>query len=136
MELVIEERAAVMCSKRMRSTVAKKGGSSSPRGGDTEDIVRIEDIIRVEDSPPFGSAERDGERDLELPPGECNGEVQSLLRDIRPVPGVKHPGLGCAPAPGTRSACDDALSRRLVVPRAFVEPDRAEHTTATLWSSI
>jgi hypothetical protein len=32
--------------------------------------------------------------------------------------------------------CDAARRRRLVVPRAFVEPDLAEHTTATLLSSM
>jgi hypothetical protein len=69
-----------------------------------DDIVIIEDIIRVEDSPPFGKAERDGERDPELPPGECNGEVQSLLRDVRVVPGVVHPGVGYVLVAGTRSA--------------------------------
>lgn len=87
-----------MCSERMRSTVSKKGGSSFSGGGGIEDIVRVEDIIRVEDNPPFGRAERDGERDLD--PGECSGEVQSWLRDVRLVPGVKYPGLGCPPVAG------------------------------------
>ena len=53
---MIEERAAIMCSKRMRSTVAKKGCSSLEGG--------MEDIVRKEDSPSFGRAESDGERDL------------------------------------------------------------------------
>ena len=69
--LVIEERAAITCSERMRPTVAKKGGSSFLVGGG------MEDIVRDEVSPPFGRTERDGDRDLE-PSGECNGEVQSL----------------------------------------------------------
>ena len=51
-----------------------------------EDIVRDEDIIKDEDSPPLGGAERDGERDPELPPGECNGEVQSWLQGVLLVP--------------------------------------------------
>lgn len=58
---MIEERAAVKWSERMRSTVAKKGGSSL--GGGMEDIVMDEDIIRDEDSPPFDGIEREGERD-------------------------------------------------------------------------
>ena len=82
-----------MCSERMRSTVAKKGGGSFSVGGGIEDIVRVEDIIKDEDSPPFGRTEREGERDPELPSGECNGEVQSWLRDVLLVPGVKYPGL-------------------------------------------
>ena len=96
--MVIEERAAVMCSERMRSTVAKKGGSSFSLGGGMEDIVRVEDLIRVEDRPPFWGTGREGERDPELGSGECNGEVQSWLPDVRLVPGVKHPGLWCVPA--------------------------------------
>ena len=101
-----------------------------------EDIVKVEDIINDADSPPFGRVEREGERDPGLPPGECSGEVQSWqVRDVRLVPGVKYPEPCCVPCPGLCSASDDALSRRLVVPRDFVEPDRAEHTIATLWSS-
>lgn len=66
-----------------------------------EDIVRVEDIIKVEDSPPFEEVEHDGERDPELRSGECNGEVQSWLRDdVRLVPGVKHLGPWCLPAAG------------------------------------
>jgi hypothetical protein len=80
--LVIEERAAVKCSERMRSTVAKKGIFSFSLGRGTEDIARFEVIIKVEDSPPFGRSEREGERDPELASGECNGEVQSWLRDV------------------------------------------------------
>ena len=118
-----------MCSERIRSTVAKKGGSLFPVGGG------IEDIVRVEDNPPFGRTEHDGERDLE-PSGECNGEVQSRLRDILLVPRVRYSGSRDAHVAGLWSASDDALSKRFVVPRDFVEPDRAEHTTATLWSSI
>jgi hypothetical protein len=33
------------------------------------------------------------------------------------------------------SASEAALRRRLVVPRALVEPERAEHTTTTLFPS-
>ena len=129
---MIDERAAIMCSERMRSTVAKKGGSSFPVGGGIEGIVRVEDIIRDEDSPPFGRTERDGERDPQLLSGECSGEVQSWLREVLLVPGVKYPELWDTFSAGLWSASDDALSKRFVVPRDFVEPDRAEHTTATL----
>ena len=125
MGLLIEERAAIMCSERMRSTVAKKGGSRFSVGGGTEDIFKVEDIIRDEDSPPSGRAERGGELDLELSSGECNGEVQSWLR-----------GVLLVPTADLWSASEDALSKRLVVPKAFVEPDRAEHTTATFWLSM
>ena len=33
------------------------------------------------------------------------------------------------------NASDAARSNRFVVPNAFVDPDRAEQTTATLWLS-
>jgi hypothetical protein len=33
------------------------------------------------------------------------------------------------------NASDAARSNRFVVPSAFVDPERAEHTTATLWLS-
>jgi hypothetical protein len=84
----------------MRSIVAKKGTLSFSPGGGMEGIVRVEVIIKVEDSPPFGKTEPDGERDLELGSGECNGEVQSLLRDVPPVPGEKHSGLWRPPDAG------------------------------------
>ena len=64
----------MMWSERIRSTVAKKGGSSL--GGGMEDIATDDDIIRDEDSPPLGRIENDGEREPR-PSGECNGEVQS-----------------------------------------------------------
>jgi hypothetical protein len=34
------------------------------------------------------------------------------------------------------NASDAARSNKFVVPSAFVDPERAEHTTATLWLSI
>jgi len=121
-----------MCSERMRSTVAKKGGPLFRVGGGAEDTARVEDIISDEDSPPFGRTELDGERDLEFTSGECNGEVQSWLRDVLLVPGVRYPRHRNGSTVGLWSTSDDALSKRFVVPRDFVEPDRAEHTTATL----
>jgi hypothetical protein len=62
-----------------------------------EDIANVEDIIRDDESPPFGRTGRDGERDLRLPSGECNGEVHSVLRDAA---GVTYPGVLGAPAAG------------------------------------
>lgn len=47
---------------------------------------------------------------------------------------VKEAALGVDACRG-RNASDAALSRRFVVPRAFVEPERAEQTMASLWSS-
>lgn len=45
-----------------------------------------------------------------------------------------------APSPldfaGLVKASEEARRRRLVVPRAFVDPERAEQTIATLWSFI
>jgi len=37
---------------------------------------------------------------------------------------------------GLVKASEEARRRRLVVPRAFVDPERAEQTIATLWSFI
>jgi hypothetical protein len=75
--LVIEEQAALMCSERMRSMVAKKEGSSFSLRGGMEDIAKVEEIINDADSPPFEKVECEGGRDPGLPPGECSGEVQS-----------------------------------------------------------
>lgn len=47
-----------------------------------------------------------------------------------PVPGVSE-GLPLAFV-GRRSASAEARKRRLVVPNAFVDPERAEQTIATL----
>jgi len=65
-----------------------------------EVIFKVEDIIRDEDSPPSGRAEHNGERDLELSSGECNGEVQSWLRGVPLVPGVLYPGPCAVPTAG------------------------------------
>lgn len=79
---------------------------------------------------PNGESERGEDllRGRGLPTGDCAWEK----REKRPF-GVLVPVSG-----GLRvrcSASDAAFSSRFVVPRAFVEPDRAEHTMATLcWS--
>ena len=49
--------------------------------------------------------------------------------------GVTAPDVGVDLDFGRDNASDAALRRRLVVPRAFVDPDRAEHTMATLFES-
>jgi len=54
------------------------------------------------------------------------------LREI----GVAAPEPDEPAALGRRSASDAARKRRLVVPSAFVEPERAEQTIATLCSSM
>jgi hypothetical protein len=46
--------------------------------------------------------------------------------------GVLIPGVGVFFDDCGESASDAALRRRFVVPNAFVDPDRAEQTTATL----
>jgi hypothetical protein len=50
--------------------------------------------------------------------------------------GVAAPELDELAALGRCSASDAARKRRLVVPSAFVEPERAEQTMATLWLSM
>lgn len=73
-------------------------------------------------------------------PGVEGGDCErSVIRPKSPdETGVA--GLVAVPLEGPDflrlKACFAACSRRLVVPNAFVEPDRAEHTIATLWESI
>ena len=77
-------------------------------------------------------------RGLEGGEPDCGGVVEepkTLLVTGVMMPGVSMLPLRLGPAGPRRSASDAALSRRLVVPRALVEPERAEHTTATLLSS-
>ena len=81
-----------------------------------------------------GDVERgdDPLRDLELEGGEHEPNRDMLLET-----GVAVPELwSLADLFGRRSASEAARSKRFVVPRAFVEPDRAEQTTATLYSSM
>ena len=87
-----------------------------------------------------------GECELPGPPGVVGSELNGRgepAQDGVCVPPPAHDGVDVPGVPMTpplerdeRSiACDAALRRRLVVPRAFVEPERAEHTIATLcWS--
>ena len=78
---MIEERAAVMCSDRMRSTVAKKAGPPFPVGGHIEDVVTVE-VTRGDGSLPFSITE---------PDGESSGEVRSRLQGVLLVPGLLYP---------------------------------------------
>ncbi len=65
------------------------------------------------------------------------GEPVRELRQIREsVSGVAVPDCtGDETAAGRRRASDAARRRRLVVPSAFVEPERAEQTIASLYRS-
>ena len=69
--------------------------------------------------------------------GDCE---ESLLERYPPVPnkpietGVANPEDPTGFARGF-NASDAARSSRFVVPSAFVDPERAEHTIATLWLS-
>lgn len=81
-----------------------------------------------------GDVERgeDPLRDLGLKGGEHDPNRDMLLET-----GVAAPELWrLADLVGRRSASEAARSKRFVVPSAFVEPDRAEQTTATLYSSM
>lgn len=69
---------------------------------------------------------------------DCGGVVEepkTLLVTGVMMPGVSTLPLRLGPEGPRRRASDAALRRRLVVPSALVEPERAEHTTATLLSS-
>jgi hypothetical protein len=108
--------AAVRCSERMRSTV-ELNDVDAPAAG-------------VMDRLPNGESDRGEDllRGLGLPSGDWSCEK----RDDSPF------GVLVPVSTGLRvrcSASEAALRRRLVVPRAFVEPERAEQTMATLcWS--
>jgi hypothetical protein len=101
--------AAVTCSVLITSTVALN--STPPLEGE-------------HDSDP----ERAVRKRLVDMPGEASGEV-----------GVEKPFVGGAEEEeggGERSSASDAARRsKFVVPRDFVEPDRAEQTMASFWSS-
>lgn len=108
-----------MCSIRMRSTVALN-----------EDCCGDDD-----DDGDMASAKGESVRgeDLLLGRGLLRGDWLCEKREKRPL-GVFVPGV----SDGLLVRCSAsvaALRRRLVVPRAFVDPERAEQTTATLcWS--
>lgn len=107
--------AAAKCSERMRSTVAMNSGTFCPDGGPLRGVkekgMEDGDELRV-------AGEEASERRLKMPlaPGVVVSEVQCVLA-------------------GRCLASAAALSKRLVVPSALVDPERAEQTMATLcWS--
>lgn len=105
--------AAVKCSERIMSTVEVNGASIAAV------ILREADVDLESDDP----CERG------LVGGENDGGVGPQGADH----GVLTPGTGMLlDGEGEFKASLAALSKRLVVPKAFVEPDRAEQTIATL----
>lgn len=61
----------------------------------------------------------------------------SFIRPKSPTPfGVAVPEVGLDFDLRLTSASEAAFKSRLVVPKAFVDPERAEHTTATLLESM
>ena len=104
--------AAAKCSARMRSTVAANSGTLSPEGGPlrgvNEKAVEVGDALRVR-----GVDAAEGRPNMPFVPGVADSDGQ---RDLA----------------GRRLASAAALSRRLVVPSALVDPERAEQTTAIL----
>lgn len=113
------------CSDRIKSTVVLNGeGWSCERDENGEN--------GSENVPEEADWDLDRASGLSLPLGECdlegNLEKGTLLR------GVAYPGV--CEVESFRSASADALIRRFVVPNALVEPERAEHTSTTLWRSM
>lgn len=111
-----DDRAAVMCSERRRSTVALNEVAEDPFAG-------------VIDRGPNGESERGD--DLLRGRGLLAGDWLYEERK-RPL------GVLVPVSAGLRvrwRASEAAFSKRLVVPSALVEPERAEQTIATLcWS--
>jgi hypothetical protein len=104
-----------MCSERIRSTVTLNAGSDWPVWG----------VISGVNGPVDGDDGDENDEDLRI--GEL-GEVSDDLLKIPFVDGVM------VPEP-LKNLCrcrasEAALRRRLVVPRAFAVPDRAEQTIA------
>jgi hypothetical protein len=114
----MEAFAASRCSKRMRSTVALNSGELCPACGVYNGVNARADV---------GEGER-GDEELRV-----RGDGTSEGRPNIPlVSGVIVPDREGVLAAGRCLASEAALSSRLVVPSAFVDPDRAEQTMATL----
>ena len=96
----------------MTSTVVLNGGS--------------EPFVGVIENNPKGESERGDDllHRLGVPPR--NGVKVPL--------GVVEPGVSARLREDCR-ACEAAWSNKFVVPKALVEPERAEQTMATLWWS-
>ena len=104
-----EERAATRCWLRIRSTVTWYSGSSA--GGDSLSGIKLNKPTSV---------------------GFRGGSLSGIKLYKPTSVGV----IGGDCFVRGFNASDAARSNRFVVPSAFVDPERAEHTTATLWLSI
>jgi hypothetical protein len=113
-----------MCSDFIRSTVALNENS----GGDEAAAMIGEDGVESVEVNGEGESGRESEplRDFS---GPVNTGVKLNAENV--VRGVTVPGVVDGVGVGLR-ASEAARSKRLVVPSAFVDPERAEHTMATL----
>ena len=119
-----EARAADICCSRKRSIVLTKSGTVSLA---LACPLRQENVVN-------GCADVEGGKEPLRGFGLKGGEHEPN-RDMLLERGICVPELWpLADLVGRRSASEAARSKRLVVPSAFVEPDRAEQTTATLYS--
>ena len=113
-----DERAATRCSLRIRSTVAWYPCSSA--GAGSLSGIKLNKGTSV---------------------GVIGGDCEWSLLEWYPLVPNKPIETGVAkpedPTGFVRdfNASDAARSNRFVVPNAFVDPERAEHTMATLWLS-
>ena len=104
-------RAAVKCSVRIKSTVWLNG------------------LAEVNPVPPL----RVGRLiDKLLRSGDSGGEKEGGVGPQGADQGVLMPGVKAVLGVRGVSASVAALSKRFVVPNTFVEPERAEQTTAIL----
>ena len=110
------ERAARRCSLRIRSTVTWYAGNSVGAGSLSG--------IKLSKGASVG-----------VIGGDCEWSRYPLAPNMPTETGVANPEDPTGFFRGF-SASDAARSNRFVVPSAFVDPERAEHTTATLWLSI
>ena len=121
-----------MCSARMTSTVALNGVvvgcDASPRGvktsEDESDEAGAGEAAREDGKTgDWAEEERPCTKGVAVPDaGAVESEVAEAEEEMEEVE-------------GRWRASAAARRRRFVVPRAFVEPERAEHTMATLcWS--
>jgi len=120
-----DERAAARCSRRIRSTVKWYSGSVSTEAGTLSGVKpdkRVGDGGRVRTC----SGLFDGDCEWSLAHELC-----PLIPNKALETGVTEPEDPTGFFRGF-NASDAARSSRFVVPSAFVDPERAEHTMATL----
>jgi hypothetical protein len=114
-------RAAAVCSARMASTVAQKSGwppaapAESARGARPDESARR--WRKTLELSGVAGPEGAGEEKAKRGAGEPGAEEDADEKE------------------GRRRASAAARRSRFVVPSALVLPERAEHTTASLWSS-